>query len=239
MDIKIVDLNQNLVFNKTTTDTINTDSDLRGFDDKKRKQVFIDFAKDVAYEYRRRLIKAVESQSLAKYWKPLNPAYLAYKRKKGLSTKIWKATGTLINSIVVNVTPSRIEVGVSYTAKEPESGEYCRIIAKEMEYGTSRKPPRPLFGPVKRQLEKDLPALYLKYIFGKYGKSPIPEQSTQSLKNKQEKFNSIKKEIQENDKNKIYNLTGRKIGSEGIPVEYISNAKKVEINKPIGTVKKY
>ena len=232
MNIRIADLSSNLLFDKSTIDTINSDSDLRGFDDKKKKQEFIEFAKAVAYEYRRRVIEAVETQSLAKNWRALSPGYLAYKREHGLSTKIWKATGTLINSIVVTVTPSMIEVGVSYTAKE-KNGESCRKIAKEMEYGTSKRPPRPLFGPIKRQLEKELGAFYLQWIFEKYGKPKLKESSEQALKNKAQKFNNNTNNNNNNNlnknniNNKNNNMTGRKINNDGIPVEYISESRKL------------
>lgn len=191
MDILIAETNSLLDPGAKTKTLMSEAVSAYGFDGEREKKMFVEFAKYVAEEYKKRLQDAVRRQKYSGLWKPLSREYLEYKKKNHLSTRIWEASGTLINSIAVSVFQNRIIVGVSRTAKEPGSGKPCYLVAKEMEYGTETKPPRPLFGPVKRDLERDIPVLYAQWILNVYGPVPkIPEDGDQDFANRKTDFGS-------------------------------------------------
>lgn len=122
------------------------------------------FADYVAREYRDRLRRAVIRQELAGSWKPLNEAYRDSKVQNGLNPGMWIATSRLIESVVVIRTPMAMVVGIDRRKVNKESKTHLWLIAKALEYGTDKIPPRPLFRPIKRKLERDLPRLFVKFL---------------------------------------------------------------------------
>ena len=94
-------------------------------------------------------IKAcIDRQRYIDKWKALTPGYLAYKKKHGLSPNIWEATGQLKNSLKVlnKYNKHNIVIGFDMRAKHKRAKNLkLHELAKMLEYGTTRIPPRPLF----------------------------------------------------------------------------------------------
>lgn len=105
----------------------------------------------LAREYKRRLLSHLEKNDLK--WKPLNPEYLAHKRRNALWLKTWKATGQLKAEIVVIKTPTGWWAGILGTSKYPD-GTPVSLVAMVHEYGspTLNIPARPLFRPTRRRM---------------------------------------------------------------------------------------
>lgn len=81
-------------------------------------------------------------------WKPLSPATLAQKIRKGYSENILVATGTYFQSITSWVSDDTVFIGVKRQVKDRE-GNVLADIARVHEYGsaTGRIPARPLWRP--------------------------------------------------------------------------------------------
>lgn len=115
----------------------------------------------LAEEYKERLRQAVAKQQRASQWAPLNKAYKRHKVRTGLNPGIWIATSKLIESLVVVTGPGRVEIGVDRRKKH--NGTPLTTIVKALEYGTRTIPPRPLFRPIRQEMERDIPSLVETY----------------------------------------------------------------------------
>ena len=100
----------------------------------------------IAKEYVRLVKISIDQQRYRMRWKDLTPGYLAYKKRHGLSLNIWEATGQLKDSLRV-VAPRGKKITIGFDKRLNHKGSRTKIwrIAKWMEYGTRRMPPRPLF----------------------------------------------------------------------------------------------
>lgn len=109
-----------------------------------------EFCEYVAYRLYNDILNYIDNQHYAKSgkWKPLSVSYIKYKRKHKLSDKIWVATGYLRDSIRVRKSGTSYVVGISPNKKYPGTSLSVLQVAKWMEYGTSKMPPRPLFRPL-------------------------------------------------------------------------------------------
>lgn len=110
------------------------------------------------------IVKAIETQSRRSKWKPLSPSYLSYKRRKGLSTKIWKSSGNMVSSIYKINRGNRILIGVTDKRKYPNSDITLREVAVYLEYGTPRMPARPLFRPIFSKYYKNMRGYWNKFL---------------------------------------------------------------------------
>jgi hypothetical protein len=124
-----------------------------------------EFVAFMAIQYKKELVKAIDTQRFAKKWKPLNVAYLEKKRRMGLSLNIWEATGQLKESIIVIKKRGAWVVG-------PDPDAYYHrtkpvrilLVAHWLEYGTKRGiPPRPLFRNVTSYMRKHIRDYYIKF----------------------------------------------------------------------------
>lgn len=99
--------------------------------------------------YKEYLQEMVRNRGWEKFWIPLTPKYLERKKQLGRYENIWMNTGTLINSleIIPDYQNDFVIVGIDPRAKYSYLGESISIlqVAKFMEYGTEKLPPRPLF----------------------------------------------------------------------------------------------
>lgn len=110
------------------------------------------------------LIKTIENQSYKSKWKPLSPSYLEYKKRKGLSSKIWKASGNMVSSIYKINKKNKILIGVTASRKYPNSKRTLYEVARTLEYGTSTVPARPLFRPVINKYYKNMRRYWNKFL---------------------------------------------------------------------------
>lgn len=89
--------------------------------------------------------KHISNQDLP--WRPLSPRTLADKRRRGRSEKIYIDSSTYFQSITSWVVRGKAYAGVKRTATYG-GGMLVQDIARNMEFGTSRIPARPLWAPV-------------------------------------------------------------------------------------------
>ena len=111
-------------------------------------------------------------------WKPLSKNYLEFKKNFGLDTRIWYASGQMLesikywyvkgdNSYYIGVHPRK-----KYR-KYKKGGGYYKTITRDvymidvirfMEYGTRKMPARPLFEPTFDKMEKEQQSYYQTYL---------------------------------------------------------------------------
>lgn len=126
-----------------------------------------EFADHIASLIQKDIVDAIENQTLESKWKPLSPNYLDKKKKSGLSTKIWKATGNMQDSIYKINRKNKVLVGVTGSRKYPGTNRTLLQVARELEYGTSKIPARPLFRPIVDKYTKNIGWYWRKFLKSK------------------------------------------------------------------------
>lgn len=118
------------------------------------------FERFIAEEYVKLVQKRVADQRYRNHWRPLSRRYLEQKKQLGLSLKTWEATGELISNLKVK---SKNVVGFDKRKRHKVSGETYNDIARELEYGSTRVPPRPLFRTAQIYMSKNINMYIKKY----------------------------------------------------------------------------
>jgi len=120
------------------------------------------------HEVKGRLITAVIKQQLVHMWSPLSKAYKAHKVKYGLNPGMWVATHQLIESLCLDISVGRefVFARILCNPKKSHNGVPMWMIAKYLEYGTRRIPPRPLFRPIAETIHRDLSQLLERFYSG-------------------------------------------------------------------------
>lgn len=118
----------------------------------------------LAREYVRLVKLSIDEQRYRSRWKDLTPGYLEYKRRHGLSLNIWEATGQLKDSLKVSA-PRGKNIVIGFDKRKNHKGSRAKLwkIAKWMEYGTLRMPPRPLFRQVYIYMSSNISYFWDKY----------------------------------------------------------------------------
>jgi hypothetical protein len=114
-------------------------------------------ASQIADKYLEIVKYHLEAQDLP--WKPLAPEYKAWKKRKGLDTRIWIATGKLEKLIKkIKVEPGNYLVGISGEKQHSKSGISAGHLAMVHEYGVPQLgiPARPRFRPSYHELRARL-----------------------------------------------------------------------------------
>lgn len=130
-----------------------------------QKQYLDNFATYLSNVIKNELVRAIDTQRFNYKWRPLSVEYLEYKKSHGLSTKVWEATGLLKDSLQVYRDGKCIVVGVD-RKKKYNNGELVYKVIHDMEYGTSRIPPRPLFRPLVSFIRKHVRKYWEDYLGG-------------------------------------------------------------------------
>lgn len=124
-----------------------------------------DFHLFIASEYVRLVKISIDKQRFKSKWKRLSSNYFNYKKRSGLSTKIWIATGELKDNLkVLNKRKSVITVGFDNRKKHKNSKVKLSKLACYLEFGTLNIPPRPLFKLVYQYMRKHIKEFYIKYL---------------------------------------------------------------------------
>lgn len=126
-----------------------------------------EFVRYMAKVYRDEVKRAIKEQRYKGNWKPLSRRYLKYKRTHGLSTNIWEATGTLVESISYWKQGERYVVGVRPRKTYPGTDVTILSVIRRMEYGDNKVPARPLFRPIAKYLQKNIRRYWEKFLESK------------------------------------------------------------------------
>lgn len=107
--------------------------------------------------------RCIDTQSIK--WEPLSRPYLLSKVRRGLSTNIWEATSQLKNTLSVRKSTGMV-LTIGWKRSEHHKGSKTPIykIARDLEYGTMKIPPRPLFRVVFSKIERNLSRYYEEYL---------------------------------------------------------------------------
>lgn len=112
--------------------------------------------------------KAIRSQRFPVKYKPLNKDYKAWKESAGRKTGFWQSSEFLCNHIKAwfNKSSGEVQIGFPPRLKHPDNGEYVAEIARTLEMGTKDKkiPPRPLFTPLARNIEKSVSPIFIRFM---------------------------------------------------------------------------
>lgn len=122
-----------------------------------------DFAKYLVKVIKSELKKAIDNQRYSYKWAPLSVPYVRYKKTHNLSLKTWEATGLLHDSIIYRKRNGYYIVGIDPN-KRYKNGAKVIDIAKCLEYGTSKMPPRPLFRPIFTYIRKNIRRYWKKFL---------------------------------------------------------------------------
>lgn len=122
------------------------------------------FALYMANVMKQQLVDAINRQRFVQKWPPLTVAYVNYKRKRNLKLNIWEATGVLKNSISVWRQGNYYVVGIHPNKRYPGTKLKVLQVARYMEYGTTKMPPRPLFRPIASYLQKNIRRYWEKFL---------------------------------------------------------------------------
>jgi hypothetical protein len=112
------------------------------------------FAHYMADKMKELLVDAIDKRRYDYRWDDLSVSYLRYKKKHNLSLKKWEATGLLKDSIDAYRSNNKWVVGINPYLSYKDSGVKVLKVARWLEYGTDRIPPRPLFRPIARYMRK-------------------------------------------------------------------------------------
>lgn len=116
--------------------------------DKHELRSFHDY---MAHTYVLEVQDIVKNMRYQHKFSPLNPKYLDYKIDNNLHLGHWIATGDLINNLKVK---SHSTVGFDNRKRHYSNLKYLDL-ARYLEYGTLRIPPRPLFRLVYERMRRD------------------------------------------------------------------------------------
>jgi phage gpG-like protein len=122
------------------------------------------FAHYMAKVYAEEVRKAIDSQKFANNWAPLSEDYLKFKRRNGLSLKIWEATSFLKDNITAYRSNDKYVVGVNKRIKYPTTEVPAWKVMFWMEFGTTKMPARPLFRPIATNLQKSIRQHWIRFL---------------------------------------------------------------------------
>ncbi|AWD93021.1 hypothetical protein HSE3_gp069 [Bacillus phage vB_BceM-HSE3] len=122
------------------------------------------FAEYMAKTMAEEVQKAIRRQRYSSKWAPLTISYKIYKTTHNLSTNTWEATGTLRKSITYWKKGDQYIIGIPPRKIYHKSGIPVMTVAKYLEYGTSKMPPRPLFRPIASYLQKNIRRYWEKFF---------------------------------------------------------------------------
>lgn len=125
------------------------------------KEIQNSFDRYIAIKFVSEVQRCINKQSIT--WRPLTHRYLQKKKRFGLSKRTWEATGSLKNNLKVIEKSSYYEIGWEKGLKPKKAKGFndksnltILEIARKLEYGTLTIPPRALFRPIHRRMEKDI-----------------------------------------------------------------------------------
>ena len=110
------------------------------------------------------LRKGILRQRWKHRWKPLSERYRRYKLRKGLDTRILLAYHYYVNSITAYRSGNDWVVGIKPFQKHPKTLMSMEKLARFLEFGTSRMPPRPHWRPAFYEAQKNAGKVLRRYL---------------------------------------------------------------------------
>lgn len=122
------------------------------------RRVFEDY---MAKEFIRLIRLSIKKQRYLSKWPPLSSSYLREKIAKGYSANIWEATGELAKTLSYN--PRSRKIGWD-NRRVHKGGTKSIVIARSVEFGTMKIPPRPLYRMVYYYMRKNVTYFFNKFV---------------------------------------------------------------------------
>lgn len=151
---------------------------LSNLSEKEQDQLMNDFALYLLRLYQSMIQHAIEAQSfrtpdgtLGMTFQPLSSKWRKKKRQMGLRPGFWEATGKIQKSITYwRRADGSYVIGFRPQTRHPLSGQRVDVIARTLERGYLPRnlPPRPLFIPIARAINKDIYNHFQRFIKLKY-----------------------------------------------------------------------
>ena len=122
-----------------------------------------------AYEVNKQIARRIVELSKQKieqqeyHWIPLSEHYLDQKIREGHDPRIYIRTREFLGSIGWGVTHGRIWAGIPAQKIHEDSGLPLWLLARFLEFGTSRIPPRPIWRPVLSTVMGERPDFAVRY----------------------------------------------------------------------------
>ena len=136
------------------------------------EKIFEEFTIYVLNLYKSLILHAIKDQRFPKKYPPLSPAYAKYKKDNRMKQGFWQATGfSQINLNYWKLKKGHFAIGFKQNLEHPSNGERVWKIHNWVERGTKKMPPRPLYSPIAKSIQKHIMDIHFK----KFIKDKHPE----------------------------------------------------------------
>jgi len=125
--------------------------------------IFKEFTIYIMNLYKSLILHAIREQKFPKKYKPLSPKYVQYKKDNRMKQGFWQATGfSQVHLDFWKLRKGYYAIGFKRNLVHPASGEKVWKIHNYVEKGTSKMPPRPLYGPIAKSIQKNIYSVHFK-----------------------------------------------------------------------------
>lgn len=127
------------------------------------EKLFQEFTRYILNLYKSLILHAIKKQKFPKKYPPLSPNYVRYKKMNRMKKGFWQATGfSQVELIYWRLKKGHYAIGFKKNLIHPASGEKVWKIHNYVERGTSKMPPRPLYWPIARSIQRHLYDVHFK-----------------------------------------------------------------------------
>lgn len=134
--------------------------------------MFQEFARYILNLYKSLLLHAIKNQKFPKKYPPLSPAYVKYKKENRMHKGFWQATGFSQSNLTVwRLKKNNYAIGFKKNLEHPAAAPGVTVaqINRWVEKGTVKMPPRPLYWPIARSIQRHIYDVHFKnFIRVKY-----------------------------------------------------------------------
>ena len=127
------------------------------------ESLFREFTAYILNFYKSSILRAIKEQKFPVKYKPLSPKYAKYKKDNNMKQGFWQATGfSQVNLEFWKLRKGHYAIGFKRNLIHPASGTKIYKIHQYLEKGTKNIPPRPLYLPIARKIQRHLYDVYFK-----------------------------------------------------------------------------
>lgn len=117
--------------------------------------LFKEFTIYILNLYKSLILHAIKYQKFPKSYPPLSPRYVKYKERNRMKKGFWQATGfSQVNLDYWRLKKGHYAIGFKRNLIHPASGTKVYKIHNYVERGTIKMPPRPLYWPIARSIQR-------------------------------------------------------------------------------------